>query len=131
VKKYYWSFNEDIKNGGTPENENEPCESVQACIDWAKECDTNHSDCTSVYIYRAKQIIPHVNVREIIEEAEEYVKMYDQSEYLEDWEICNFKETEMLKELDEKVNKVFKKWLKKYDRLPNLYKMVKIKEYLI
>ena len=129
-KEYYWSFDESFKKDGeNPKNWNEPCDSIKMCIDWAKDCLDFEHESACVYIGYAKQIVPDVNILAMIEESEDRVKEQDEHGYLDDWEICSFNENMILDELDEKVNRVFKEWVEKYDRLPNLYEIVDIKEY--
>ena len=92
-------------------------------VDWEKAKD----GIPHTFEVQKKEITPYIDIYGIVEIAESNLKEDYKDELPDDWEICNFKETEMLKELDVEVNKVFKKWLKKYDRLPSVYKVKEMK----
>ena len=117
--KYVWTFNEDDW-----EDCNEPVETVEECIKQAKE--TNKKG-TVVFVGEATKIIPKLDVEKALEVEEQDILAYVGLD-IYDWELYSGKEEET-EELEAEVNEVFKKWLIKYNHMPDFIHIINIKEF--
>ena len=119
--KYVWSFNEDDWKDC-----NDPVETIEECIRQATKVAGKED---TVFVGESTQIIPEIDMVKALETEEQGILAYTGLDTC-GWELYNG-ETEEVEELEKEVNKVFKKWLIKYDHMPNFLYIINVKEYHI
>lgn len=122
MKKIYYAFSFD-KNEGFADK----YDSIDKCIEEAKQTyGYQHFGEEYVYIGEYVQFNAKIDVQGALGEISQCA--YDDcgeiaEEYLYDVE------EEQLKELDIEINKIFKRWLEKYNYNPNFGNVINVKRY--
>ena len=119
--KYVWSFDED-----NWQDCNDPAKTIGECIEQATKAANKQGH---IFIGEATRIIPKLDMVKALETEEQDILAYTGLDPC-GWELYNG-ETKEVEELEKEVNKVFEKWLTKYDHMPNFLYIINVKEYYI
>lgn len=128
AQKYSWDFNRDCEIW-----RNCPCDSIQECIEQAKQAIHSGEYCTAeppkvVYIGANVPFVPQVDPDNVLDQLECEASDFA-GEVGGDWMAYNHKKRDELDELADSLSAVVVAWMDKYGYTPTFYAVQNIKEY--
>lgn len=120
LEKYTWESSENAELW-----EHDIFETIEECIADAKE-NYDYKKGETVYVGETVQFSICVDAERVLENLEE--ESYEfAGEAADNWDAYDYKNTEELRELEEKLTEVVVNWLRKYNREPNFYQINNIR----